>query len=135
MQARAMQALHLLALDPVAETTADPCSDGFRTQRSTADAIGSCFRVLARKTAPPWILEGDIEACFEGISHQWLLAPVTMDKRLLQGRLQAGIMEEGKYASSPSGTPQGGILSPVLEHVKGNKVNLIRSADDCVPRV
>lgn len=96
MQARAMQALHLLALDPVAETTADPCSDGFRTQRSTADAIGSCFRVLAMKTAPPWILEGDIEACFEGISHQWLLAPVTMDKRLLQGRLQAGIMEEGK---------------------------------------
>ena len=66
MQDRAMQALYLLALDPIAETQGDPNSYGFRSERSTADAIGRCFTVLARKPAAPWILEGDIRACFDG---------------------------------------------------------------------
>src|SRR5947199_4789792 len=58
MKCRAMQALYLLALDPVAETTADPNSYGFRPGRSTADAIEQCFNVLARRDSPQWILEG-----------------------------------------------------------------------------
>jgi RNA-directed DNA polymerase len=70
MHDRAMQALYLLALDPIAETQGDPNSYGFRTERSTADAIEQCFTVLARKHAAPWILEGDIRACFDGISHK-----------------------------------------------------------------
>src|SRR5665213_467733 len=57
MKDRAMQALYLLALLPVAETTADPNSYGFRPARSTADAIEQCFCALARKTSPQWVLE------------------------------------------------------------------------------
>ena len=75
---RAMQALHLLALDPVAETTADKNSYGFRQQRSCADAIGQIFNVLKTATTE-WILEADICSCFDKISHNWLLTHVCMD--------------------------------------------------------
>ncbi len=62
---RAVQALYLLALEPVAETQADRNAYGFRPKRSTADAIGQSFNALARKHSPQWILEGDIRACFD----------------------------------------------------------------------
>jgi RNA-directed DNA polymerase len=65
MRDRAMQALYLLALDPVAETTGDPNSYGFRTGRSTADAIGQCYQTLAKRDRARWVLEGDIRSCFE----------------------------------------------------------------------
>ena len=68
MHDRAMQALYLLALDPIAETLGDPNSYGFRTERSTADAIEQCFNVLARQHSPQWILEGDIRACLDRTS-------------------------------------------------------------------
>src|ERR1700738_2975881 len=64
MKDRAQQALHLLALDPVAETTADKNSYGFRQQRSCADAIQQCFNALTNATTQ-WVLEGDIKSCFE----------------------------------------------------------------------
>src|SRR5919198_520095 len=92
MKDRAMQALYLLALDPIAETTGDRNSYGFRSERSTADAIQQCFNVLARKHAPQWILEGDIRACFDGISHKWLLAHIPMEKAMLQKWLTAGFV-------------------------------------------
>ena len=91
---RAMQALYLLALDPVAETRADPNSYGFRKERSTADAIGRCFQVLAQKTAPRWILEGDIQSCFDQISHTWILENIPVEKDLLRKWLKAGYMEK-----------------------------------------
>jgi RNA-directed DNA polymerase len=68
MHDRALQALYLLALDPIAETTGDPNSYGFRRERSTADAIEQCFTVLAQRHRAQWILEGDIKACFD---HAW----------------------------------------------------------------
>jgi RNA-directed DNA polymerase len=68
MKDRAMQALHLLALEPVAETTADRNSYGFRPERSTADSKQQCFIVLATKRAPKWILEGDIKGCLDRAS-------------------------------------------------------------------
>ncbi len=64
MTDRAMQALYLLALDPVAETIADPNSYGFRKMRSTADAMGQCFNALRQKTSAQWILEADIIRLF-----------------------------------------------------------------------
>src|SRR6266550_5781610 len=73
MKDRAQQALYLLALDPVVETSADNNSYGFRQQRSCADAIEQCFNTLSRPN-PQWILEGDIKSCFYRISHDWLLA-------------------------------------------------------------
>ncbi len=110
---RGQQALHLLALDPVVETTADRNSYGFRQKRSCADAIGQCFLALRRANAQ-WILEGDIKSCFDKISHDWLLAHVPMDRVILQKWLKSGYMDKHVLHESMDGTPQGGIISPAL---------------------
>lgn len=150
---RAMQALYLLALEPVSETIADRNSYGFRPMRSTADAIEQCFVNLSRKNSARWVLEGDIKGCFDNISHDWLLANVPLDKQVLKKWLKAGYMESGKLNPTDAGTPQGGIISPVLANLaldgleavleshfgKKNtkasyktKVNYVRYADDFI---
>jgi RNA-directed DNA polymerase len=116
MTDRAMQAWHLLALDPVAETTADKNSYGFRQQRSCADAISQIFNVLKTATTE-WILEGDIRSCFDKISHDWLLTHVCMDRAILQRWLKAGYMEKDVFHKTTDGTPQGGIISPALANI------------------
>jgi len=113
MKDRAQQALYLLALDPVAETTADPNSYGFRQQRSCADAMEQCFKTLS-KPNPQWILEGDIKSCFDRISHDWLLAHVPLDRAILQKWLKAGYLDKHVLHETTDGTPQGGIISPAL---------------------
>ena len=153
MRDRAMQALYLLALDPIAETTADPNSYGFRIARSTADAMEACFIALCKSDRATWILEGDIRSCFDAISHEWLLAHIPMDKGMLKKWLKAGYLENHHFHVTAEGTPQGGIISPVaanmtldgLERLLAShfpktsragrraKVNLVRYADDlCV---
>jgi RNA-directed DNA polymerase len=154
MKDRAMQALYLLALLPVAETTADPNSYGFRPKRSTADAIEQCFTVLARKIGPQWVLEGDIRGCFDNISHAWMLTHIPTDKEVLRKWLKAGFMENRKLFPTEAGTPQGGIISPTLanltldglerllketfrkKEIRGQcyrpKVNFVRYADDFI---
>jgi RNA-directed DNA polymerase len=155
MKDRAMQALYLLALESVAETTGDTCSYGFRKERGCADAIGQCFNTLNKPTSAVWVLEGDIRACFDSISHDWLLENIPMEKEILRKWLKAGYMEKGQRFPTEAGTPQGGIASPVLANMaldglesllqekfpkrKGcyktynaPKVNLIRYADDFV---
>jgi RNA-directed DNA polymerase len=114
MLCRAMQALYLLALDPIAETMADKNSYGFRPRRSAADAIDQCFLALSRKYSADYILEADIQSCFDEISHAWLLKNVPMDKEILAKWLQAGYMEKGAVYPTQTGTPQGGIISPTL---------------------
>lgn len=93
MKDRAMQALYLLALDPVAECRADLNSYGFRRERACADALMQGFTVLATRNSAQWILEGDISACFDKINHEWLLANVPMDKVILHKWLKAGYLE------------------------------------------
>ncbi len=146
MKDRAMQALYLLALNPVAETQADPNSYGFRLGRSTADALGQCFITLAKSYSAEWVLEGDIESCFDRISHDWLLEHVLIDRSILRSWLASGYFEEARFYATEQGTPQGGIISPVLanlaldgleEVARGaapcrSKVNTIRFADDFV---
>jgi len=117
MRDRAIQALYLLALDPVAETTADPNSYGFRKERSTADAIAQCFNALSHPSSAEWILDADITSCFDRISHHWLLSQVPMDKRILNGWLKAGVMEQRIVHPTVDGTPQGGIISPVFANL------------------
>src|SRR5438045_4368847 len=73
MKDRAMQALYLLALQPVAETLADPHSYGFRPERCTADALVYCHILFSQKRGAEWVLEGDIKSCFDKISHVLLL--------------------------------------------------------------
>src|ERR1700721_4479875 len=110
---RGQQALHLLALVPVVETTADKNSYGFRQQRSCADAIEQCFKAL-RSANTQWILEGDIKSCFDKISHDWLLAHVPIDRVILQEWLKSGYMEKHVLHETTDGTPQGEIISPAL---------------------
>jgi len=117
MVCRAMQSLYLLALEPVAETLADPNSYGFRPARSTADAIEQCFNALAKRASPQWILEGDIKSCFDLLSHDWLLANVPLDKSMLRKWLKAGCMEKHCLTPTEEGTPQGGCISPVLANL------------------
>jgi len=117
MRDRAMQALHLLALEPIAECTADRNSYGFRPKRSAADAIGQCFINFERDDRAPWVLEGDIKGCFDNISHDWLIANVPMDSAVLRKWLKAGFIEKQTRWPTEAGTPQGGIISPVLANI------------------
>ena len=144
---RAMQALHALALAPVAETLADPNSYGFREGRCCADALEHAHLVLSRKHSPQWVLEGDIKACFDQISHEWLLQHVLLDRQILRKWLQAGYWEKGQLFPTSQGTPQGGIISPLLANMvldgmqktiaeavskRNDKVNFVRYADDFI---
>ncbi|MCC4851902.1 MULTISPECIES: group II intron reverse transcriptase/maturase [Vibrio] len=144
---RAQQALHLLALEPVSETLADLNSYGFRTNRSTADAVSQCFKCLALKRSAKWVLEGDIKACFDKIGHQWLMDNITVDKRMLEQWLKSGYVDKGLFYDTDEGTPQGGIISPTLMLMtlagieqqikstalkKGARANFIGYADDFV---
>jgi RNA-directed DNA polymerase len=144
---RAQQALHLLALEPISETFADPNSYGFRPNRSTADAIAQCFKCLCHRNSSQWILEGDIKACFDKIGHQWLIDNIQLDKRMLKQWLGCGFMDKGLFYRTDEGTPQGGIISPTLMLLtlagleqlikstalkKGYRVNFIGYADDFV---
>ncbi|WP_312679168.1 reverse transcriptase domain-containing protein, partial [Escherichia coli] len=85
--------------------------------RSTADAIAQCFCVLAQKTSAEWVLEGDIRGCFDNISHQWLIDNTSTDRQILTKWLKAGYRENGQLFPVNSGTPQGGIISPVLANI------------------
>ncbi len=114
---RAVQALYKLALEPIAETLADLNSYGFRSYRRCADAISQCFITLAKKASPVWVLEADIKACFDEISHKWMVDHVPMDKMILTKWLAAGFMENGKLFPTGRGTPQGGIASPILANM------------------
>ncbi len=130
---RAMQALHLLALNPIAETQADPNSYGFRLRRCVADAWGQCYIALAKSYAPQWVFEGDIESCFDRISHDWLLKHIPMDREVLRKWLKAGYLEDATFYSTLAGTPQGGVASPVIANLALDGLEEV--ARSAVPRV
>lgn len=92
MKNRTMQALYLMALEPITESEADANSCGFRKFRSTADAIDALHRWLSRDCSPEWILEGDIKGCFDHISHEWLLDNVRIDRQILRKWLKSGVV-------------------------------------------
>lgn len=114
---RAMQALYLLSLEPISETTAENISFGFRKYRSGHDAMAHIFNLLAKKSSGSWILEGDIKGCFDNIQHKWLLDNIPINKRILQKFLKAGFVFNKKLFPSKSGTPQGGVISPTLANM------------------
>ncbi|MGC8494679.1 MAG: reverse transcriptase domain-containing protein [Syntrophobacteraceae bacterium] len=114
---RAMQALYLLALLPVAEETAYPHAYGFRPYRSTADAIEQCFIHLSRLDAPVWVLEGDIVGCFDNLDHDWLLRNVFLDRKMLHEWLASGYVDHHSLYPTLAGTPQGGIVSPTAANI------------------
>lgn len=145
MKDRAMQALYLLALDPIAECQADPNSYAFRKGRSPADAIEQCHIILSPANRAKWVYEGDIQACFDEISHDWIASHIPIDKSILHKWLKAGFIDKKALYPTDAGVPQGGIISPVIANLALDglesqlkarfpkvKVNFVRFADDFV---
>jgi RNA-directed DNA polymerase len=119
---RVVQAALKLVLEPIWEADFQPCSYGFRPGRRAQDAIAEIHHLTSH--AYEWVLEGDITACFDEISHSALLERVRRrigDRRVLalvKAFLKAGILgEDGAMRDTVTGTPQGGILSPLLSNV------------------
>jgi RNA-directed DNA polymerase len=119
---RVVQASLKLVLEPIFEADFLPCSYGFRPNRRAHDAVAEVRHFTTRSYE--WIVEGDIEACFDEISHSALMDRVRNrigDKRVLalvKAFLKAGVLaESGAVQGTQTGTPQGGILSPVLANV------------------
>jgi RNA-directed DNA polymerase len=143
MYDRAMQALYALALDPIQEATADPNSYGFRIGRSCQDAMGEIQLMMASSKRPEWVLEGDIKGCFDNISHDWMMENIPMDKAILKQFIKSGFVFGERLFPTERGSPQGGVISPILANmvlngmeriVKENypRANLTRFADDFV---
>jgi RNA-directed DNA polymerase len=145
---RARQAAYLQALQPIAETTGDPNSYGFRPKRRCADAIDQCFKVLRQKTSAAWILEGDIHGFFDNIRFSWTEKHIPMNKRVLSKWLRSGFVDHGALFPTTAGVPQGGIISPVISnmvldgleaivqggnwHRRVHNINYVRWADDFI---
>lgn len=144
---RAMQALVKLALEPEWEAKFEPNSYGFRPGRGCHDAIEAIFNYTRLK--PKFVLDADIEKCFDRIDHDKLmtkLSAIPAIAKLIRGWLKAGIFEKGELSPSEAGTPQGGVISPLLMNIalhgfetdlvssfpKEVKPALIRYADDFV---
>jgi RNA-directed DNA polymerase len=118
MRERARQALVKQALEPEWEARFEPNSYGFRPGRSTHDAIEAIFNYIRLK--PKYVLDADIEKCFDRIDQEALLTKLHTLRpveRLVRGWLKAGILDRGEYLFPEAGTPQGGVLSPLLANI------------------
>jgi RNA-directed DNA polymerase len=150
MEDRAKQCLVKIALEPEWESRFEENSYGFRPGYSTSDAKWVIARQL--QGGPKYFLDADIKGCFDNISHEYLLEKLNtskMFKRQIEAWLKAGIMtdsEEYSYEINEAGTPQGGVISPLLMNIalhglennilkhfkKRNAIKVVRYADDFV---
>ena len=115
---RAAQMLLKLALEPEWEAKFEPNSYGFRPGRSCHDAIDAIYISINQK--PKYVLDADIEKCFDRISHTALLAKLQTFpflRRVIKGWLKAGVIENGAWFPTEEGTPQGGVCSPLLANI------------------
>lgn len=155
MYDRALQALVKMALEPEWEARFEPNSFGFRPGRSCHDAIEAIFNAIRYK--PKFVLDADISQCFDRIDHKALLKKLNTfptTRRQIRAWLKAGVMDNMQFQETSEGTPQGGVISPLLANIalhgmeerikqvaqtlKGNKrdnpksLSLIRYVDDFV---
>jgi RNA-directed DNA polymerase len=117
---RVDQARFKNALEPEWEARFEARSYGFRPGRGAWDAIEMIFNVAGRKTAKRlWVLDADLSAAFDHISHQHLLDSIGLfpGRRQIRGWLRAGVMEDGRFISTAEGTPQGGVITPPTQWV------------------
>lgn len=138
------------SIEPMVEYYSNDNSYGFRPKRGCHDAIGHVFRKLMRRDSPRWIIEGDIEACFDNISHEHIIKTMLKWKtpknimNIVEKMLKAKILYDNRLVSIETGTPQGGVLSPMLMNIalteldnlsaKFSKRNnpIVRYADDFI---
>lgn len=120
---RVVQMALKMLLEPIWESDFLDCSNGFRPGRRTMDCIRVCQSRITTQNKYLWVIEGDIKGCFDHVHHAILLKLVrrrVKDKRILGligAMLRAGVMENGLFEHSSQGTPQGGILSPLLANI------------------
>ncbi len=116
---RCKQAMVKNALEPQWEARFEPCSYGFRPSRSCHDAIGRIFRVALPHGNKKWVVDADIKGAFDNISHEHLLDQLQgfPELGLIEKWLRAGVMIEGIFQETVMGTPQGGVISPLLLNV------------------
>lgn len=146
---RALQALVKMAIEPEWEAKFDANSYGFRIGRSAQDAISAIFCQINQKAK--WVIDADIKGCFDNINQEYLLKKLNTFPKLrrqIKSWLKAGVID-GKFQETKKGTPQGGVISPLLSNIvldelgeielegnktfkKRNPVQLIRYADDFV---
>lgn len=157
---RVMQAIVKAALEPEWEARFEANSYGFRPGRCPMDAIEAIHTTLNRKGSSRWVLDADISGCFDNIGHGRLLARLPVFTATIRRWLKAGVVEFGRFSPTDTGSPQGGIASPLLANVardgmerlfgcewpdgrprspahrKGidKGISLVRYADDCAPR-
>jgi RNA-directed DNA polymerase len=114
---RVVQGIIKTAIEPQFEATFEPNSYGFRPAHSTDDAIEDIFKCLAKKQK--WVLDAGIKDCFDNIDHNHLLSLIDgkAAKATIKQWLKAGVMENQKFQASDIGTPQGGIISPLLANI------------------
>jgi len=118
MEDRALQALVKLVLEPEWEARFEPNSYGFRPGRSCHDAIGAIFSAVSQKSK--YVLDADISKCFDRINHDVLLSKLNTYptlRRQIRAWLKAGVMDGNKLFPTDEGTPQGGVISPLLANV------------------
>ena len=116
---RARQAMVKNALEPEWEARFEPCSYGFRPGRSCHDAIGRIFRIALPHSRKHWVLDADIKGAFDNISHEPLLEKLKgfPARELIKQWLKAGVLDKGVFADTEQGTPQGGVISPLLANI------------------
>jgi len=148
METRAQQTLVKLAMEPEWEAKFEPNSYGFRPGRSCHDAIQAIWITINHKAK--YALDADLQGCFDNINHEALLRKLNAYpalRHLLRAWLKAGAIDNGVFEATPSGTPQGGCISPLLANIalhgmettvmqafqrKEGIPNFIRYADDFV---
>ena len=112
-----------IAIEPITEYHANDNSYGFRPKRSCQDAIGHLFKKLSQRGSKQWVIEGDIRGCFDNISHEHIVKTLRTWKvnenivNIIESTLRAEILLEDTIQETDTGTPQGGILSPMLANV------------------
>jgi RNA-directed DNA polymerase len=114
---RVMQAIIKAAIEPQWEASFEANSYGFRPGRSCHDAIEALHTTLSQKGSSKWLLDADISGCFDNISHETLLQRLPVFTRTIRRWLKAGVVELGHYTDTEAGTPQGGIISPLLANI------------------
>ena len=114
---KAMQTLYAYALDPVAESMADRKSFAFRRGRSMMDVHAYICSMFDVPEPPYWVVKADVRACYDSISHDWLLENVRMDKRILKEFLRAGVAFGGDLFPTETGISQGASLSSILGNI------------------
>ncbi|WP_373545765.1 group II intron reverse transcriptase/maturase [Chamaesiphon sp.] len=119
---RCLQAIVKNALEPYWEAKFEGCSYGFRPGRSVHDAIGKIYLAMRPNKTKKWIVDADISGCFDNIDHHNLMKSIGNfpGRRLISAWLKSGYVDDSSFHRTESGTPQGGIISPLLANIALN---------------